>query len=249
MDAVSPPCITGSPWPRVRYFSTTRAGGVSQGNYAAFNLGLHVGDDPDHVQENRRRLRALLPGEPCWLQQVHGIDVADADNTQVAPRADAAITDQVQRVLAVLTADCLPVLIGDVHGRVLGLAHAGWRGLAHGILEQTLAHLRQRHPQAQGWRAWIGPAIGPRAFLVGRDVVDAFIVPNPQAAAYFQPAAMPEKWLADLPGLATLRLSAAGVDEVQWCGHCTFSDPQQYFSYRYRASTGRIVTCAWRCEA
>jgi len=131
---------------------------------------------------------------------------------------------------------------------VLGIAHAGWRGLARGVLEQTLLRLRQRCPQAQGWRAWIGPAIGPRAFIVGRDVFDAFVIPTPRAAAHFHPTDVAETWLADLPGLAAMRLSAAGVDQVQWCGQCTFSDPLRYFSYRYQAITGRIVSCAWRCD-
>jgi len=289
MDRLTPPLVTGSLWPGVRYFSTTRIGGASQANYASWNLGAHVGDDPRHVQENRRRLRALLPAQPRWLHQVHGIDVADVDACRFdacrpdrmsassassvnaakpaqAPQADAAITCQTHRVLAVLTADCLPVVIGDVQGRALGIAHAGWRGLAHGVLEQTLAHLRRRYPQAQDWRAWIGPAIGPRAFLVGRNVFDAFVATDPGAAACFQPAATAHKarsgniarqtgacsdspkWLADLPGLAAMRLRAAGVDQVQWCGHCTFSDPARYFSYRYQAVTGRIATCAWRCE-
>jgi len=253
MDDVIPPLITGSAWPGVRYFSTTRVGGTSVGDYASFNLGLHTGDDPRRVQENRRRLRQRLPGAPYWLRQVHGITVADADAPHVAsanhtPQADAAITSQCNRVLAILTADCLPVILGDVHGRVLGIAHAGWRGLALGVLEQTLLRLRQRCPQAQGWRAWIGPAIGPRAFIVGRDVFDAFVTPTPRAAAYFHPADVAQKWFADLPGLATMRLNAAGVDQVQWCGQCTFSDPSRYFSYRHQALTGRIASCAWRCD-
>jgi len=252
MDGVIPPVVTGSAWPGVRYFSTTRAGGVSPGAYASFNLGLHTGDDPRCVQENRRRLRRLLPGDPYWLRQVHGIAVADADAVDVgddAPVADAAITGQPRRVLAVLTADCLPVVLGEAHGRALGMAHAGWRGLAHGVLEQTLLRLRQRCPRAQGWRAWIGPAIGPRAFIVGRDVFDAFVTPNPRAAAYFHPMDVADKWLADLPGLAAMRLNAAGVDQVQCCGQCTFSDPSRYFSYRHQAVTGRIASCAWRCDA
>jgi len=244
------PMVTGSIWPGVRYFSTTRNGGVSRGDYASCNLGLHVGDHPDRVAENRRRLRQRLPADPYWLQQVHGMTVADADARTApadgVPQADAAITTQAERVLAILTADCLPVVLGDVHGRVLGVAHAGWRGLAQGVLEQTLLCLRQRCPQAQGWRAWIGPAIGPQAFVVERDVLDAFVQLHPHAIACFRPGNTPGKWLADLPGLATLRLHAAGVTRVEWCGQCTFSDPQRYFSYRYRATTGRLATCAWR---
>jgi len=253
MQGMHPPCITGDAWPGVRYFSTTRAGGVSLGDYASFNLALHVGDDPERVQENRRRLRGCLPAEPFWLQQVHGIAVADADAADMAdgapaPVADAAMTRQPRRVLAVLTADCLPVVLGDAQGRMLGIAHAGWRGLAHGVLEQTVLRLRQRCPQAQDWRAWIGPAIGSAAFLVRRDVFDVFVAQDPRAAMHFRPAGDAQTWLADLPGLAAMRLRAAGVDPVQWCGQCTVSDPDQFFSYRHRAVTGRIVTCAWLCE-
>jgi len=251
MQGMHPPYMTGDAWPGVRYFSTTRAGGASRGHYASLNLALHVGDDLEHVQENRRRLRGWLPAEPFWLQQVHGIAVADADAADVgddAPVADAAITGQPRRVLAVLTADCLPVVLGDAQGRVLGVAHAGWRGLAHGVLEQTLAHLRTRCPQAASWRAWIGPAIGPTAFTVRRDVFDAFVAQDPRAAMHFRPAGDAQTWLADLPGLAAMRLRAAGVETVQWCGQCTVSNPAQVFSYRRSAVTGRIVTCAWLCE-
>jgi len=258
MDKLTPPVITGNAWPGVRYFSTTRAGGVSLGPYASLNLGAHTGDDPGHVQENRCRLRARLPADPYWLRQVHGIAVADADAAGLhycarAPQADAAITSRIHCVLTVLTADCLPVVLGDALGRVLGIAHAGWRGLAHGVLEQTLLRLRQRCPQARDWRAWIGPCIGPRAFVVGRDVFDAFVAPRPHAAAHFQATVSEtcasETWFADLPGLATMLLRAAGVDQVQWCGQCTFSNPAQYFSYRYRAVTGRMASCAWRVDA
>jgi len=223
-------------------------GGVSTGDYASWNLGAHVGDDPAAVAENRRRLHALLPAEPLWLNQVHGVAVADADacGAGVVPTADAAITRATGRVLAVLSADCLPVVLGDVEGQVLGLAHAGWRGLAHGVLEHTLQSLRLRCPQAQGWRAWVGPAISARGFEVGREVLDAFVAVQPQAAACFHPAGAAAKFFADLPGLATLRLRAAGVDHVQGCAECTFSHPERYFSYRQQGRTGRIVTCAWR---
>jgi len=239
------PVVTGSPWPGVCYFSTARAGGVSQGDYASLNLGMHVGDDPAHVDANRHLLRQRVPADPYWLQQVHGVHVVDADVGQaVEPRADAAVTRQRGRVLVVLTADCLPVVLADTQGRVAGIAHAGWRGLAQGVLERTLARLRGYEPKAQ-WRVWMGPAIGADAFEVGCDVFNAFVATHPDAAAHFRPGAKAGKWFADLPALATLRLRAAGVDEVQWCGHCTFSRPQQYFSWRRQATTGRMATCVF----
>lgn len=276
--------VTGDAWHGVRYFCTTRSGGVSAPPYDSLNLGLHVGDDLASVHENRRRLRAMLPGDPLWLQQVHGVDVVDADvaagvadaqgaaasarqggvasplsasgsmgqaaapGVSVAPVGDAAVTCRPGRVLAIMTADCLPVVIADVQGRTLGVAHAGWRGLAGGVLEQTLAQLRRRCPQAQGWRAWIGPAIGPQAFEVGRDVFQAFVDQRPEAGAYFRAGVMPGKWLADLAGLAAMRLRAAGVDQVQASGLCTVSQAGQFYSYRRHSVTGRMATCAWLCD-
>lgn len=272
--------VTGDAWHGVRYFCTTRSGGVSAAPYDSLNLGWHVGDDPANVHENRRRLRAMLPGEPLWLQQVHGADVVDADAGVVdgaaasarhggvvasppaashihqavvpgftgEPVADAAVTSRPGRVLAIMTADCLPVVIADVQGRALGVAHAGWRGLAGGVLEQTLAQLRRRCPQAQGWRAWIGPAIGPQAFEVGQDVFQAFVDQRPEAGAYFRAGATPGKWLADLTGLAAMRLHAAGVDQVQSSGMCTVLQAGQFYSYRRHSVTGRMATCAWLCD-
>ena len=176
-----------SPWPGVQFFCTTRAGGVGRVPFATFNLGMGVGDNVATVAENRRRLRQVVPAEPYWLRQVHGWRVMDADagvgpqsatapgavSTQqgvVPPEADAAITTQPGRVLAILTADCLPVVLADTEGRVLGVAHAGWRGLAGGVLEATLQAMRERCPEARAWRAWIGPGIGASAFQVGDDV-------------------------------------------------------------------------------
>lgn len=245
-DARLPPRVTGLPWRGVRYFCTTRAGGVSTGACATFNLGGGVNDDRDHLLENRRRLRIALPADPLWLKQVHGTQVADADRPWAAvPTADAAVTACAGRVLAILTADCLPVVMADTQGRVLGVAHAGWRGLAAGVLEQTLRGLRERLPGAVAWRAWVGPGIGQRHFEVGADVHAAFVGQDPAAAMFFVAKHEPGKWLADLPGLARHRLHAAGVGHIELSGYCTYGEPERFYSYRREKDAGRIATVAW----
>lgn len=239
--------ITGEPWPGVRYGCTSRAGGVSAGPWASLNLALHVGDDPQAVLENRRRLAAALPSEPFWLEQVHGTAVADADTAAATPppRADAAVTMQPGRVLAIMTADCVPVVMADTQGRVLGVAHAGWRGLAAGVLEATLAALRARLPDAGSWRAWIGPCIGQARFEVGDDVRIAFVDTYPETARYFAPGRAPGKWQADLAGLACHRLATLGVYGVSAAGLCTYDDAELLHSYRRCATSGRMATLAW----
>lgn len=238
--------ISGPAWPGVALFTTTRRAGASIGPHGSLNLGTNAGDAPEAVALNRSRLRAILPGEPQWLNQVHGHEVVDADVPLSLPAADACVTSIPGRVLAVLTADCLPVVIVDRHAQVLGVAHAGWRGLASGVLERTVQQLQARHPHAQGWRAWIGPAIGADAFEVGSEVREVFVAQSPLAAALFAPIARrPGKWLADLPGLATLRLRHVGVQEIIGCGLCTFSDPDRFYSYRRDGVTGRMATLAW----
>jgi YfiH family protein len=241
------PLVTGPQWPGVRYFCTTRVGGVGTGPHASLNLGLRAGDRPEAVAENRRRVRALLPADALWLRQVHGADVVDADGpVENEPAADAAVTVLPDRPLAIMAADCLPVVIAESGGRALGAAHAGWRGLARGVLENTLQALRRKCPDAAGWQAWIGPGIGPAAFEVGQDVVDAFAAGGPEALALFAPrAGHPGKWLADLPRLAALRLRRAGVDSVHASGLCTVSDPERFFSYRRDGATGRMALFAW----
>jgi len=232
-------------------FCTTRLGGAGRGPYASLNLGTQVGDDPAVVAENRRRLRAALPDEPFWLTQVHGASVLDADDPRYAnpgvPReADAAITTTPGRVLAVMAADCLPVIMADLDARVLGVAHAGWRGLATGVLENTLWALQLRHPDARGWQAWIGPGIGPRAFEVGAPVHTAFAALGDEArAAFTRDATRPDKWRADLPALAALRLRRAGVAILRQAGLCTVTHPEWFFSYRRDGITGRMAACAW----
>lgn len=239
--------VSGQAWDGVDYFCTTRQGGVSQGPWAALNLGAHTEDDQDHVASNRRVLRAMLPGEPVWLNQVHGIDVWDADRPHAqadSPRADAAVTTTPGRVLAIMTADCLPAVLASTDGRALGLAHAGWRGLAAGVLEATLGMLRQRAPGA-AWRAWIGPAISQKHFEVGHDVYSAFVGQDETSARFFAPQGKQGKWLADLPGLASHRLRRAGVAQVELSGECSYAQAEKYYSYRRSARTGRMATVAW----
>jgi YfiH family protein len=251
--------VTGETWPGVNYFTTTRSGGVSGAGYASFNLGLHTQDEPEHVFANRHRLRSLLPADPFWLQQVHGVDVVDADRAALADTqdpivADAAITMEPDRVLAIMTADCLPVVVASTDGRALGVAHAGWRGLQAGILEAMVDALHVKHPDARGWHAWIGPGISQDFFEVGTDVYSAFVNQNHPAAAdardYFRAATNPGKWMADLPGLANRRLQLAGVDAVNLSGYCTAGQNEKFYSYRLDASTGRLATLAWldRCQ-
>jgi len=233
-------------WPapaHVRAFATTREGGVSVGEYASMNLGQSSGDDPGSVARNRAIVRALLPSEPAWLAQVHGRDVADLDLSTGGerPRADAAATSIPGRVAVVLTADCMPLFLTDRAGRRVAVAHAGWRGLAAGVVESTVAELRL---PASDVIAWMGPAIGPDAFEVGPEVRDAFIAADPDAATAFRPG-KPGKYMADLYSLARQRLARAGVHEVHGGGFCTFHDPARFFSYRRVQKSGRMGAFIW----
>lgn len=242
------PVVTGPAWQRVSYFCTTRAGGVGVAPHDTLNLGLRAEDNPEAVAENRRRVRAAVSADPLWLRQVHGSEVVDADapDAPAEPAVDASVTAQPGRVLAVMVADCLPVVIADAHGTVLGAAHAGWRGLAGGVLENTLQAMRAKAPQASGWRAWVGPGIGPQHFEVGQDVLDAFIADDPATARFFAPRpGLAGKWLADLAGLADFRLRRAGVQEVSLSGECTVTRKDRYFSYRRDGVTGRMALLAW----
>ena len=228
--------------PRVRAAMTTRAGGVSTGAYASFNLATHVGDDPAAVAENRRRLRDTLglPAEPAWLEQVHGTGVAVLPAAAQAP-ADAAVTFTRGVVCAVLVADCLPVFLAGRAGDRVAIAHAGWRGLAAGILEATIAALACTPGELV---AWLGPSIGPRAFEVGAEVRDAFTAQDAGAAAAFHPGRA-GRWLADLPGLARRRLAAAGVTAVSGGDLCTHGDAARFYSFRRDGVTGRLAALAW----
>lgn len=250
--------VSGTPWTRVRYFSTTRKGGVSQPPFNALNLATHVDDAPEDVATNRKLLAAAVGGMPLWLEQVHGTEVFDADTHTFDAQevqgpvavADAAVTSRPGVVLAVLTADCLPVVIADDQGRAVGVAHAGWRGLAAGVLENTLQALRARLPAEAVFRAWIGPAISQGVFEVGADVHQAFCDSNPENRAYFvakvpSGADAPQKWLADLPGIARQRLIRAGVSHVECSGWCTLRNPELFYSFRSKAVTGRMATLVW----
>ena len=233
-------------WPapaHVRAFVTTREGGVSVGEYASMNLGQSSGDDPASVARNRAIVRAQLPGEPAWLAQVHGRDVADLDHASDAqrPRADAAVTSHPGRVAVVLTADCMPLFLTDRAGRRVAVAHAGWRGLAAGVIENSVTALKAPADQLI---AWMGPAIGPAAFEVGPEVREAFVAIDPAAATAFRPG-KPGKFMADLYTLARQRLAKAGVHAVYGGGACTFTQVERFFSYRRAQKSGRMGAFIW----
>lgn len=229
--------------PTVRALITTRAGGVSTGPYASMNPADHVGDAPEAVAVNRRLLRSLLPEEPHWLKQVHGTAVAEADAPRArSPEADACVSRVPNQVCVVLTADCLPVLLCDDAGTVVGAAHAGWRGLHAGVIEAAVARMRV---PGERLLAYLGPAIGPKAFEVGPEVRAAFMTVDTGAAAAFAPGATPEKWLADIYLLARQRLARLGVSRVFGGGDCTFSDSARFFSYRRDGASGRMASLIW----
>ncbi|OYY75198.1 MAG: hypothetical protein B7Y40_01930 [Gammaproteobacteria bacterium 28-57-27] len=238
--------------PGVRAAQTTRSGGVSGAPYASMNLATHVGDDPAHVQTNRQRLHAALalPGEPLWLEQVHGIAVHLAAHENMpthAPRADAAYTDQPGMVLAVLTADCLPVLFASRDGQEIAAAHAGWRGLLGGVLEASLSHFRALPADII---AWLGPAISQAAFEVGDEVRTAFMQHDLAAYSAFVPSPQSEHraghWQADLYSLARQRLAACGLQNVYGGELCSYSDSVNFYSYRREPTTGRMASLIWR---
>ena len=227
----------------VRVLSTLRAGGVSDGRYASLNLAAHVGDRPAAVAANRLLLReaAHLPAEPLWLEQVHGTDVIRHPGDSRHVRADASVAFEPGRVCAVMTADCLPVVLTDRGGTRLGVAHAGWRGLLDGIVEATIAALGTTPAEL---RAWLGPAIGPDAFEVGDEVRAVFAERNQAAVEYFRRNER-NRYQADLYGLARLALAAAGVGSVHGGGWCTHRESERFFSFRRDGVTGRMATLAW----
>lgn len=229
--------------PGVRAASTTRLGGVSLGAYGGFNLGDHVGDDPRAVAANRAALtQALgLPAPPLWLSQVHGSAVAGADDPP-GIAADARYADRPGVVCAVLTADCLPLLLCSDDGREVAAVHCGWRGLAAGIVGRAVARFAAV-PSSVG--AWLGPAIGPAAFEVGTEVRDLFVRRDAGAASCFRESTT-GLWLADLYGLARRELAAAGVQRVYGCDLCTVADRERFYSYRRDGVTGRMASLVWR---
>lgn len=232
-------------WPlpaRIRLGWTDRSGGVSPVPFDEFNLAHHVGDRPDAVEANRTALLASMTGCRAirWFSQVHGTTVVDAAHSPDGTEADAAWTDRPGLAPCVMTADCLPVFFWQRDGTAVAVAHAGWRGLAGGVLDATLA----RFPDPGRVECALGPAIGPDAFEVGTDVREAF-ADWPGADGLFQPRRTPGKWLADLPGLAESLLRALGVARVYRADHCTFSRPEQYYSYRREGTTGRMANLIW----
>jgi YfiH family protein len=238
-------------WPapaRVRAAATLRTGGVSEGVFASFNLGAHVGDDVNAVAENRRLLKTALglPAEPRWLNQVHGTVVAAAGSAEDSltvppPAADASVAFSSGTVCAVLTADCLPVLFCDRAGTRVGAAHAGWRGLVGGVLEETIKALGVPPLELL---AWMGPAIEQDAFEVGPEVLEQFVARDPKNSAAFEINAR-GRWQADLYRLARNELTRLGVSAVHGGGFKCFADSERFFSYRRDPRTGRMATLVW----
>jgi hypothetical protein len=232
-------------WPapaNVRAWQTTRQGGISVAPYDSLNLGDHVGDDALFVARNRILLNTVLPTEPVWLKQVHGIEVANADSAACLPVADASVARHRHAVCAVMAADCLPVLLCDKRGTVVSAVHAGWRGLAAGVIE---AAVRSMDVAPVHLMAWLGPAISQRAFEVGDEVRAIFVSAYPLAEAAFIPG-LPGKWLADIYTLARLQLKTLGVTQIYGGEYCTYSEPENFFSYRRDGVTGRQASFIYR---
>jgi YfiH family protein len=244
-------------WPApasVRAVCSTRQGGVSMPPYDSLNLGDHVGDDAAAVARNRAVLQEAIGTRPVFLQQVHGSGVARLDaRTPDGAQADGCVATQAGVACTIMVADCLPVLFADGAGRAVAAAHAGWRGLAGGVLEATARGLWDAAGQAPAEAArttiaWLGPCIGPTAFEVGDEVRQAFVALQPGAAAMFRPHG-PGKWLADLQGLARMRLSSLGISQVHgndgsdaWC---SVRNPSRFFSHRRDRVSGRFAACVW----
>ncbi|MCL1886425.1 MAG: peptidoglycan editing factor PgeF [Betaproteobacteria bacterium] len=232
-------------------FSTTRYGGVSPHPYhgrriseGGLNLAMHVGDMVDCVEQNRNRIRQWLPNEPLWLNQVHGTTVVRVESVSGLPDADASFSTKRHAICLVQTADCLPVLFCDTAGRVVAAAHAGWRGLAKGILEETLRSMRRYG--AGEILAWLGPAIGPDHFEVGTDVLEVFVAGDKDNRRYFKPQIeKPGKYLADIYALARKILEKHDVRKISGGNFCTVSDAARFYSYRRDGITGRMASCIW----
>jgi len=249
---VSGPDFIVPEWPApagIRAAFTLRTGGASRPPYDTFNIGARAGDDPDAVARNRSALRASLelPAEPAWLEQVHGNQVVDLDGPPALEprppgRGDAAVSRSPGRVCAIQVADCMPVLFASADGSRVGGAHAGWRGLAGGVLEATVRAMNS--PPAK-LHAWMGPAIGQAHFEVGEEVRAAFLAADPAAAAAFI-ANDRGRWQCDLHALARRRLAALGVTSVHGGGWCTYGDPRRFFSYRRDGRCGRMAALIWR---
>jgi len=231
-------------WPApqcVRALVTTRLGGFSNGPYASFNLGDRVGDDASLVRQNRKRLCGFLPGEPMWLKQVHGSEVANADAMHGTAETDASVARKVNNICAILSADCLPLLLCDADGSVVAAAHCGWRGLVAGIIENTVIAMRV---VPQSLLAYLGPGISSKAYLVGADVRAAFLRDDASARQAFA-ANAPGKWHADLYLLARQRLKRLGVEKIYGGNFCTHTDSARFYSHRRDGNTGRMASLIW----
>jgi len=231
--------------PTVNSFITTRHGGVSKGVYSSMNLGTRVEDDPEAVRCNRSIVNRHLPATPLWLQQVHGSRVVDSSEWQPGIEADAIVTRDCDRVCVIMMADCMPVLFCSNTSTVVAAAHAGWRGLAAGVLENTIVAM-QAPPASMN--AYLGPAIGASVFEVGDDVYERFCRQDETARASFVVHG-PGKWLCDLYALARARLQRAGVARVWGGEYCTYSDTTRFFSHRRDRVSGRMAAFIWRSEA
>ncbi len=232
-------------WPapaNVKALQSTRLGGGSAAPYDSLNFGTHVGDNPHVVAHNRQLLAPYMPSEPVWLEQVHGKVVVNADTASCIPQADACIARHRAAVCVVMTADCLPVLLCDEDGTVVGAAHAGWKGLAAGVIEATVVEMGVA---PQKLMAWLGPAIGPHAFEVGADVRDVFIAHDANAAAAFVPLAAEGKYRTDIVRLARQRLNALDINRVYGGTFCTYHQKDKFFSFRRDGVTGRMGTFIW----
>ena len=245
-DAIKPDWIIPN-WPApaaVRALSTTRSGGVSTGPWHSLNLGLRSGDDPAAVARNRALVRSHLPAEPNWLQQVHGARVVDQPEMDQSgaklPEADAQVALGPNQVCVVLSADCLPVLFCNRAGTRIAAAHAGWRGMAAGVLENTVTAMAESPSELL---AWLGPAIGPSSYEVGDDVRDRFAGDDTEAGKAFRRHG--RAWLFDLYAMARLRLARAGVAAVSGGTFCTFREADRFFSFRRDGQTGRMASLVW----
>jgi len=232
-------------WPvpaNIRAATTLRTGGVSYGAYASLNPAMHVGDDVDLVKKNRQLIKELLdlPGEPVWLEQIHSNRAVPAVKTESLQQADASYTAEAGVVCAVMTADCLPLLVCAADGSQVAAIHAGWRGLLAGVVANTLSAMQDNE-----LLVWLGPAIGPDCFEVGVEVRDAFV----QKSAAFMTAFKQQsngKWLADIYQLARIELAMLGIDKVYGGGFCTVTEQERFYSYRRDKQTGRMATLIWR---
>lgn len=233
--------------PNVRAVQTNRLGGKSQGPFSGFNLGLHVGDRPEHVAANRAALLGAMQGCRAlhWLEQTHSTKVYPVDGgVHTDCEADASVTTATQQACVVMTADCLPVLFWAENGSEVAAAHAGWRGLLNGVLENSVQAMKSAPQQVH---AWLGPCIGPTAFEVGEEVREAFVSQASNTETAFKPS-QSGKWLADLHLLARLRLKQAGVHSFYSDPRCTYSEPHHFYSYRREGVTGRMASAIWRMD-